>query len=75
MTTTHYETTQVPVGNFYAAMRLLGLDPDDNHKALVSLHIEDGTITAGYSQVGRIVPDPPTDPDDGGAALDPPGEG
>lgn len=76
--TTHTETTRVPVGNFYAAMRLLGLDPDNNHKALVSVHIEAGQITAGYSQVGRIVPDAPADPDDGaavdGAPADPAGE-
>ncbi len=52
----------VSMGNYRAAMRLLGLDPEDDQRVLISVHIEAGRITAKLSQVGRIRHDPEPDP-------------
>ena len=40
--------------DFTTAMRLLGLDPDNPERALLTVHIEDGRITATYGQINRV---------------------
>ncbi|MBF6298253.1 hypothetical protein IU459_11945 [Nocardia amamiensis] len=39
---------------FAAAMRLLGLNPDDPERALMTVRIEEGRITATYAQSNRV---------------------
>lgn len=51
----------VSLEDFYQAMRLLGLDPTDNERALISVHIEAGRITAELAQVRHVRLTPSTD--------------
>ncbi|WP_280245561.1 hypothetical protein [Nocardia abscessus] len=47
--------------NFAKAMRLLGLDPDNPGRALLTVHIEDGRITATYGQINHVAKRDPFD--------------
>lgn len=48
---------EVPRAAFAEAMRLLGIEQDGPDRALTSVHIEEGRITATYVQVGRVIPE------------------
>lgn len=45
---------QITVDEFKRAMRLLGLDPDDPDRAIVSVSIRDGLIRAELAMVRRL---------------------
>ncbi|MFR9773137.1 hypothetical protein [Nocardia sp. SC052] len=56
--TTEVVSARVPLADYDKAMRLLDLDPD---RALVTVHIEHGVITATYTELSKVGTPIPTE--------------